>query len=90
MFYVYLLQSKIKEKEFYLGSTKDFSNRLDMHNSKKIKSTSRYVPWRLIYYESFLSEKDAREREKALKHHGKGMSELKKRLKNSIIISKHQ
>ena len=83
MFYVYLLQSTIK-KEFYLGSTNDLKQRLADHNNKKSTSTARYAPWKLIYYEAFRTEKDARNRESNLKHHGKGMSELKKRLKYSI------
>lgn len=84
MYYVYLIQSQ-KNKKFYLGSTKDLVRRLSEHNNKKSKYTSLYIPWKLVYYEAFLSEKDARNREKNLKNHGKGMSELKKRLKNCII-----
>lgn len=82
--YVYLLQSIAKPNEFYLGSTNDLKQRLSEHNNKKSISTARYAPWKLIYYEAFRSEKDARDRESRLKHHGKGISELKKRLKNSI------
>ncbi|MCD4761042.1 GIY-YIG nuclease family protein [bacterium] len=84
MYYVYLIQSQ-KSKMFYIGSTGDLDKRLVEHNNKQTKSTSLYTPWKLVYYEAFLSEKDARKREKALKHHGKGIAELKKRLDNSII-----
>lgn len=84
MYYVYLLQSKSKIEKFYLGSTKDLKKRIREHNNKRTKSTKPYVPWRLIYYEAFLSEKDARDREHKLKHHGKGMYDLKNRLVNSI------
>ena len=85
MYYVYLLQSRMKPAQFYLGSTNDLKRRFADHNNKKSISTARYAPWRLIYYEAFLVEKDAREREHRLKHHGKGMSELKKRLHHSLI-----
>ncbi len=89
MYYVYLIQSKIRLKEFYLGSTNNLRRRIPEHNNKKVRPTARYAPWKLIYYEAFLSEKDARERERKLKYHGKGMSELKKRLKNSIQHNNH-
>ncbi|MDP8212761.1 MAG: GIY-YIG nuclease family protein [Candidatus Zapsychrus exili] len=84
MYYVYLLQSKEKIDKFYLGSTNDLKRRLKEHNDKKCISSKAYASWGLIYCEAFNSEKDARNREKALKHHGKGMSELKRRLKNGI------
>ena len=89
MFYLYLIQSVNKPGKLYLGSTKDLKRRInDEHNKKKSFSTTRYAPWRLVYYEAFLSEKDARIRESKLKHHGKGMSELKKRLKHSLETEK--
>jgi predicted GIY-YIG superfamily endonuclease len=83
MYFVYLIQSIAKSDEIYVGSTNDLRKRLFEHNNKESKSTARYTPWCLIYYESFLSEEDARKREMALKHHGKGLSELKKRLEFS-------
>jgi hypothetical protein len=43
--------------------------------------------WRLIYYEAYLKESDARNRERRLKHHGSGIVELKKRLQGSLGIS---
>ncbi|MFH1284148.1 MAG: GIY-YIG nuclease family protein [Candidatus Peregrinibacteria bacterium] len=83
MHFVYLIQSITKPDEIYVGSTNDLRKRLFEHNDKKSKSTARYVPWCLIYYEAFLAEDDARKREMMLKHHGKGLSELKKRLESS-------
>ena len=88
MYYVYLIQSEINMKKLYLGSTKDLKKRIIQHNKKRVKSTFKYIPWKLIYYEAFLSEKDAREREHKLKHHGKGMYDLKKRLINSTKFNK--
>ena len=68
----------------YTGSTDNLRRRMLEHNNGKSRSTKRYMPWELIYYEAYRSEIDAREREKRLKHHGKGLAELKKRIKNSI------
>lgn len=62
----------------------DLIERITKHNKGKVISTKRYLPWRLVYYEAYLSEKDARAREKKFKKHGKGNNELRKRIKNSL------
>ena len=80
MYYVYLLISKIKEKEIYIGSTKDLKRRVKEHNEGKEKSTKRYMPWKIFYYEAYPIEKLARMREKRLKHNGNALRELKKRV----------
>lgn len=79
MNYLYLLQSKLNN-EIYVGSTKDLKRRMEEHNDGKVFSTKRYIPWKLIYYEAYISEKLARLREKRLKHNGNAIRELKKRI----------
>lgn len=85
MFYVYIIKSE-KTNELYLGSTNDLKRRFLEHNSGKSFSTKNKMPWRLIYYEAFLSEKDAREREHQLKHHGQAIGHLKKRITYSLKV----
>lgn len=80
MFYVYVLRSKKDQKQIYFGSTVDLKKRLTKHNSGKETSTKRYMPWQLIYYEAYLTEKLARIREMKLKQHGSAKHELKKRV----------
>lgn len=79
MWYVYILLSQ-KTKHWYIGSTKDLRKRILKHNSGKNKSTKFGIPWKLIYYEACLNQKDARMREKYLKS-GMGRKYLKNRLK---------
>ena len=79
MWYVYLLLSKNSGK-WYIGSTKNLQKRILRHNSGKNKSTKHGIPWKAIYCEISLSEKDARAREKYLKS-GIGRRYLKSRLK---------
>ncbi len=67
MFYVYCLESKVRERELYFGCTTDLKRRLIEHNTGLNKSTKRYIPWKLIYYEACLSEVDAYRREEYLK-----------------------
>jgi len=66
MQYVYVLQSRA-DHNLYTGCTSDLRKRLQLHNAKKVASTARRVPLRLIYYEAFLNQKDAFQREKYLK-----------------------
>lgn len=80
MYYVYVLESVRNPDELYVGSTIDLKSRFKEHNLGKVLSTKRYSPWKLIYYEAYLTEKMARSREQKLKHYGNGMRELKKRI----------
>lgn len=84
MFYFYLIQNELHE--LYYGSTNDLKRRIFEHNNGKSVST-KYHKWKLIYYEAFTAEKDAREREQSLKHYGQSLAHLKKRLKNSLSES---
>ena len=83
-FYLYILQSK-KDNHYYIGSTKDLRKRLKEHNGGKVKSTKSRIPFILIYYEAFLSEKDARLRESELKNDRRKKKRLLNRLKNSSL-----
>ncbi|MFH1618312.1 MAG: hypothetical protein ABIG11_00245, partial [bacterium] len=53
--------------------------------------TKPYVPLKLIYYEAYLSKKDAFNREHKLKHHGSVIGHLKRRLRDSFdLINKDE
>jgi len=80
---VYLLKSK-KDGKCYIGSTNDLKRRFKEHNSGKLFSTKNRRPLILIYYEAFRSEKDARKREQSLKNYGQGITNLYKRIANSL------
>ena len=84
MFYVYILQSK-KDFNLYVGSTNDLKKRFQEHNSGKVHSTKHRVPFDLIYYEAYRSEKDARKREHNLKLGGRALAQLKSRIQDSKI-----
>lgn len=78
MFYVYILQS-LRDNSLYTGSTNNLKRRFFEHNNGESKSTKSLRPWKLIYYESYLIEKDARKREVFLKS-GSGKRYLDKQL----------
>ena len=75
MYYVYILFSQKLNKR-YIGSTNSLRERIKRHNSKSSKFTLRGIPWKLIYYEAFLSKDDALREERFLKT-GKGRERLK-------------
>ena len=83
MFYVYILKSG-KDGKCYIGSTNDLRNRLKLHNRGKVYSTQNRRPLVLIYYEAYLSEKDARKREQMLKNYGQGITNIYKRISYSL------
>jgi putative endonuclease len=83
MYQVYLLKS-LKKDIFYIGYTNDINRRLCEHNSGLTGYTKKYIPWILVYYESFVSLNDAKKREKSLKSFGKAYSQLKLRVADSL------
>ncbi len=83
MYHVYFLKSK-KKDIFYVGYTKNIEQRLKEHNFGLVEYTKKYMPWDIIYYESFISLEDAKMREKSLKHFGRTYNHLKLRIKNSL------
>ena len=84
MYYFYIIQSIGGPNIIYSGSTNNLKKRFGEHNRGEVVSTKRYMPWKLVYYEAYASEADAREREQKFKRHGKGNNELKKRIKRSL------
>jgi len=83
MYYVYILKSK-KDGKLYIGSTNNLWRRIKEHNSGLVKSTKSRLPFEIVYYEAYKSEKDARKREKNLKLRSRAFAQLKKRIAQSI------
>lgn len=83
MFFVYILKS-LKDKNLYIGYTKDLRRRFKEHNSGLNRSTKHRGPFRLVYYESFSSKDDAKKREENLKLYGRARVQLFERIKKSL------
>ena len=71
MYYVYILK-RDRTPKFYIGYTDDLKRRIKEHQKED--------RWKLIYYEAYLYEKDARQRERKLKLYGSAWQGLKKRI----------
>lgn len=82
MHYVYALWSKI-DQEFYIGYTNDIKRRIAEHKSGQCYTSLRMTEPKLIFYEGFLLEDDARRREGYFKT-TKGKKTLRIMLRESI------
>lgn len=82
MHYVYILVS-LKDKNFYVGLTKDLKLRLKKHIDGMVASTKNRRPLKLIGYEAYLFKQEAGAREKYLKSND-GRKEMKIRFKQSL------
>ena len=65
-YYTYVLLSE-KDGNYYVGYTKDLNVRFEQHQKGQVTSTKYRLPFKLIYYEACLLQKDALKREKHLK-----------------------
>ena len=81
-YYVYILKS-FKNNSLYLGYTADLKTRFKKHNNGENLATKPFRPYKLIFYEAFLSRLDAKRREEYLKS-GWGFRSIKKMLKNYL------
>jgi putative endonuclease len=67
--------------KFYTGYTKNLKLRFEQHENGLVSSTKNRRPSRLVYYEAFLNQDDATQREKYFKTY-KGRMFIKNRLKS--------
>ena len=75
MYYVYVLKNKGTQALYY-GYSNNLKRRLTEHQAKG--------SWKLVYYEAYGSEADARDRERKLKHYAQALTALKQRIKRSL------
>jgi putative endonuclease len=62
MYFSYILKS-LKDNRYYYGSCEDLEKRLQMHNTKKVRSTKSRVPFVIHYFEQHNSRAEAQQRE---------------------------
>lgn len=88
MFFVYVLQSLKKPKEVYIGCTQNLKQRIKEHNQKLSFATKPYAPWKIIYLEGCLNQKDTLRREHYFKTN-QGRRLLKRRLKEHFYNQRY-
>lgn len=81
MYFVYIIKSLLNNKTYVGFSSKNVNERLKEHNAGSNKWTKGNKPFKLIYFESYVCEKDARLRENFFK------SGIGRQLKKVIIAN---
>jgi putative endonuclease len=82
-YYVYTLLS-LKDNNLYTGYSSNLKERLYQHYHGEVQSTCNRRPLKLIHYEYFINEKDARAHEIFLKS-GFGRNNFKKALQKTLL-----
>ena len=79
-YYVYLIVSRFKnnKKISYVGYTNDIKKRIRLHNSSKGAKFTKGRIWKLKYFKSYNSKKEAMREEYVLKKNSKLRNILKK------------
>ena len=83
MYFVYVICNR--QKGLYVGFANNLERRIGEHN-QGLNASTKGIEWILVYYEAFMSENDARKREKMLKQRGQAKRFLKERIQQSIDL----
>ena len=66
MYYAYILISE-KSSRFYIGHSNEIIERLNTHNTGRVKSTRNKGPWKCVYFEEYDTKLEANRRELEIK-----------------------
>ena len=66
MYFVYIVQSQ-KDGTYYIGSTRDLTERLRRHNQGRSLYTRAKRPWKVVYTEAYPDRSTAVRREQEIK-----------------------
>lgn len=80
MFFAYAIKS-IHNDCFYKGHCEDLEKRLQQHNAGYTESIKKWIPFKLVYYESFETREEAIKREKYFK-----LAAGRRFLKNKLVL----
>jgi len=79
MYYVYILQSRTRPDQTYIGSTMYLKKRFSEHNAGKSIHTNKFRPWELAAYVALPGRALAEQLERYLKT-GSGRAFMKRHL----------
>ena len=83
MYYTYILYAT-KYDRYYVGQTNSISKRLVRHNAGYVKSTKKFKPWKMVYYEKFITRKESLRKETEIKK-WKSKKMIQKLIKTDLI-----
>jgi len=64
-YFVYIIIS-LKDHSYYKGFSENPYQRVIQHNKKESKYTATKIPWKLVFFQSYLLKSEALKREKVL------------------------
>jgi putative endonuclease len=67
IYHVYILKACDVDR-YYIGQTQNINNRLDFHNSGRVKNTKPYIPWKLFASKQCSTRSEAIKLETKLKN----------------------
>ena len=70
MHFVYIIYSETSDK-YYKGYSLDPIRRLEEHNEGRSRYTRHFIPWTIVYIQSFITKTEALQREKSIKKYSK-------------------
>ncbi|HBL39861.1 TPA: endonuclease [Candidatus Uhrbacteria bacterium] len=79
MYLIYILESVLSGR-WYIGSTEDVESRLATHNAGRVRSSKPYIPYKVVYTESFQTRSEAVRREREIKRSGVIRKEIRTKL----------
>ncbi len=80
MWLVYVLKHT-RTRQTYVGCTSDIRRRMLEHNNNQQTATRRVCgTWILVYAEMYQRKHAALARERGIKHHGRALQEIRKRI----------
>ncbi|MBU4310833.1 GIY-YIG nuclease family protein [bacterium] len=90
MYYVYVIWNE-EAKKYYIGQTNNLEKRISQHNNSNSaysKYTKQYKGlWALVYFEEYLTRKEAKKREKYLKNRS-GREFIKNKILSNLTITR--
>jgi predicted GIY-YIG superfamily endonuclease len=76
MYCVYILQGEYEK--IYVGYSANLPRRISEHKRRKVYTSKRFIKPKLVYYEAYVSEQLAKNRERKLKQYGSSYQGLKR------------
>ena len=67
MHYVYILESALDGRHWYIGVTSNLQKHLEEHNAGDSLHTNKFKPWKLKSYTAFTTREQAEKFERYLK-----------------------
>ena len=83
MYYIYVLFIRSDPSDTYLGYTANFERRVHDHNAGRNMLTQGRE-WQMVYYEAYINEQTAPNREQKLKHDGRVKRYLMDRIRSQF------